>query len=260
LNLTSCGVDIYYEQYGDKGPDVLLLHGWDCDVSLWKPVVDRLSGSFHITAIDFPGHGKSGKPPEPWDAKAFARMVAGVIDQLGLQGCAVVGHSQGGRVGLRLALDYPDKFSKLIITGGTGIRPRMTAQKSIRQRSYKLMKNGLLALGKTKVFGGLPERGLNALRNRFGSADYKALSEDMRPTFVLLVNTDMTDELHTITKPTLLIWGDKDTETPLWMGEVMKREIPDSGLIVFEGADHFAYLRQPDRFCRIVSAFCKQKE
>ena len=256
LYLQSCGVDIYYEQYGDTGPDILLLHGWGCDVSLWKPVIDRLSGAFHVTALDFPGHGKSGKPPEPWDARAFARMTADVIGQLGISGCAIIGHSHGGRTALRLALDYPDALSKLIITSGSGLRAKPSAAKTLRQRSYKIMKSGLLALEKARVFGSLPERGLDALRQRFGSADYRALSKDMRGTFVLLVNTDLTDELHKISVPTLLIWGDKDTETPLWMGELMEREIPDSGLVVFEGADHFAYLREPDRFCRVVASFC----
>jgi len=55
--------------------------------------------------------------------------------------------------------------------------------------------------------------------------------------------------------PSLLIWGDRDTETPLAAARVMERLIPDAGLVVFEGAGHFAYLEQPTRFCRIVDVF-----
>ena len=77
----------------------------------------------------------------------------------------------------------------------------------------------------------------------------------MRKTFVRLVNTDLTDDLPRIRASTLLVWGDRDTETPLWMGQTMEKGIPDAGLVVLEGGTHFAYLEQPDRFCRIVKQF-----
>ena len=57
--------------------------------------------------------------------------------------------------------------------------------------------------------------------------------------------------------PVLLIWGDQDTETPIDDGRLMEQLIPDAGLVVFEGAGHFAYLEQPDRFCRIVDVFLR---
>ena len=70
-----------------------------------------------------------------------------------------------------------------------------------------------------------------------------------------LVNEDVTPLLARVRAPALLIWGDRDTETPLAAAHVMERLIPDAGLVVFEGAGHFAYLEQPARFCRIVEVF-----
>jgi len=249
------GVSIYYEQYGTAGPDVLLLHGWGCSVGLWKPITDRLSPSMRVTAIDFPGHGNSGRPPEPWDTAAFARMTADVIERLGIAGCTVIGHSHGGRVALRLALDHPELLKKLVITCGAGLRAKPTVSSNLRGRLYKSLRGGLDMLEKTKLFGEMPEQGREALRLRFGSKDYNALDAEMRKTFVLLVNTDLTDELHRVKAPTLLIWGERDTETPLWIGHVMEEKIPDAGLVVFENAGHYAYLEQPDRFARIVGQF-----
>jgi len=57
--------------------------------------------------------------------------------------------------------------------------------------------------------------------------------------------------------PVLLIWGDQDTEVPVEDGRTMERLIPDAGLVVFEGAGHYAYLEQPGRFCRIVDVFLR---
>jgi pimeloyl-ACP methyl ester carboxylesterase len=252
-------VDIYIEKRGDKGPNVLLLHGWGCDVSLWRTIVDRISAEAQVYALDFPGHGRSGALTAPWDTADYAAMTADVIRRLSIAGCMVVGHSHGGRVALRLALDAPELVGKLVITGGTGIRNRQAGKngkKTAKQTVYKVMKKTLTALDHAKVFGGLPKRGMEALRYKFGSPDYKRLKTDIdRATFIKLVNTDMTDEIHNIKKPTLLIWGDRDTETPLWMGEKMKELIPDSGLVVFEGGDHFAHIYQVDRFVAIVEAF-----
>jgi pimeloyl-ACP methyl ester carboxylesterase len=77
----------------------------------------------------------------------------------------------------------------------------------------------------------------------------------MRGTLVRLVNEDLRTLLPHLHLPVLLIWGDADSETPLADGRLMERLIPDAGLVVFEGAGHYAYLEQTGRFCRIVEVF-----
>jgi pimeloyl-ACP methyl ester carboxylesterase len=90
-----------------------------------------------------------------------------------------------------------------------------------------------------------------------GSADYRAVSGVMRGTLVRIVNEDISALLPKLKLPVLLIWGDKDTETPIADGRLMERLIPDAGLVVFEGAGHYAYLEQAARFCRIVEVFLR---
>ena len=77
----------------------------------------------------------------------------------------------------------------------------------------------------------------------------------MRKTFVKVVNYDQSELLKHIKTPTLLLWGDRDTETPLWMGQKMEQDIADSALIVLEGGSHFAYLEQAPRFQAIARQF-----
>jgi pimeloyl-ACP methyl ester carboxylesterase len=77
----------------------------------------------------------------------------------------------------------------------------------------------------------------------------------MRGTLVRIVNEDLRALLPELHLPVLLIWGEHDAEAPLEDGRLMERLIPDAGLVVFEGAGHFAYLEQPARFCRIVDVF-----
>ena len=106
-----------------------------------------------------------------------------------------------------------------------------------------------------KILGRLPERMIDRLREKYGSKDYLALDEEMRKTFVKVVNHDQAALLARIHQPTLLIWGDRDTETPLWMGQQMERDIPDAGLVIFEGGTHFAFLEQVQRFNRVARVF-----
>ncbi|MDR1599883.1 MAG: alpha/beta hydrolase [Oscillospiraceae bacterium] len=249
------GVSVYYEQSGLQGPNVLLLHGWGCDVTLWRPIIERLSPYCRVTALDLPGHGKSGRPPEPWDARAFAAMTADFVMKVGINGCHVIGHSNGGRVALRLALDRPELVGKLVLTGAAGLRGKQTTKRRVRARLYKILRGSLDGLDKLHIFGDAPEHARAKLRGVFGSADYKALDEGTRRTFVLLVNTDLEPELPNVRASVLLLWGDNDTETPLWMGRRMAELIPDAGLVTLEGGSHFAYIEQPDRFCRIALQF-----
>ena len=98
---------------------------------------------------------------------------------------------------------------------------------------------------------------MEKLRKKYGSADYNALDADMRKTFVKVISEDLRPLLPKIHASTLLVWGEKDTATPLWMGQAMEREIPDAGLVLFENDDHFAYLHQWPRFVAVVRAFLK---
>ena len=74
--LDLCGAKLHFEQYGEGKPDVLLLHGWGCSIETWKAVTDRLARHSRVTVIDFPAHGQSGRPPEPWGAHEFSEQVA----------------------------------------------------------------------------------------------------------------------------------------------------------------------------------------
>lgn len=249
------GVTIYYEQHGDIGPQVLLLHGWGCDTSLFAPITLALSRQMRATVIDFPAHGKSTRPPEPWGVPEFAELTRQLILRLGLAPCHLIAHSFGGRVALYIASHWPELVGRMMITGGAGIRKPASQQSAKRSQHYKRLKTGCEWLAKTHLFGDLPEHLAQKLRQRFGSADYNALDEEMRKTFVKVINLDLRPLLPQVQAPTLLVWGSNDTETPLWMGEVMAHEIPDAGLVVFENGTHYAYLEQWQRFVTIAQHF-----
>lgn len=258
MDFTLNGATLYYEIHGEGEP-LLLLHGWMGQINSWAPLIRDLKSSRKLIAVDFPGQGgKSPEPPEPWSVTEHMELIAALLHHLGIEQTDIVAHSFGGRVTLLLAATYPSLAGKLVITGGAGLIPKKTVKKRVRSFAYKAMRglidSGLFRnlLGNERV-----EKLRDKLRDRFGSSDYKALAPSMRGTFNRVVTQDLRFCLEKIQSPTLLIWGARDDQTPLWMGQVMEKEIKDAGLIVYEDAGHFAYLdRYPD-FLAVVKNFLK---
>lgn len=258
MQLEVCGAKVDVTVSGSAGRGVLLLHGWGCSAQMMESVRGALCEQMRVAAIDFPGHGKQGAalpPPQPWGVPEYMEMTAQIIRSLNLAPCDIVAHSFGARVAILLAATYPDLVGRMVLTGAAGIKKPQTGKATAKQRLYKGLKGAMNLAEKTHLFGSLPEKGREALVQQFGSADYKALTPQMRATFNQVIALDLTDKLSQVKAPTLLYWGAQDTETPLWMGRVMEERIPDAGLVVEEGAGHFAYLEQSAKFLRIVRSF-----
>ena len=255
MEMQISGVNMHYELSGSGEKRVVLLHGWGCSTKLMKPVADFLAKDMRVLSVDFPAHGESGRPPEPWGVPEFAACLLSMLRQLDFLPCSVIAHSFGGRVTIELAAQDETLFERLILTGAAGVKAPSTGKASKKTTTYKRLKACAELLRKTKVFAGLADRWNEALVQKYGSKDYAALDPEMRKTFVAVVNYDQTEKLPQIRNSTLLVWGDGDADTPLWMGQKMEKEIPDSALIVLEGGTHFAYLEQIGRFNAIARSF-----
>lgn len=233
-----------------SGPPLLLLHGWGASKELMAPVAERLAGRRAVIP-DLPGFGGTAPPPAAWGPGEYADWVLHLLDRLGIGSTDIVAHSNGGRIAIVLTARHPERVRRLVLTDSAGIRPRHGVRHFWRVRTFKLLR---AAAG----WGWLPGRLRAAAEQRAhqrGSADYRAASGTVRASMVRLVNADLREELARIPCATLLIWGERDEETPLGDGRLMEKLIPDAGLVVFEGAGHFAYAEQVARFCRVVDVF-----
>ncbi|MCR3956001.1 MAG: alpha/beta hydrolase, partial [Gudongella sp.] len=133
--------------------------------------------------------------------------------------------------------------------------PKRTFKYHLRVKGFKLLKK----LYTTFVFWEDKDKRMEKLYRKFGSDDYQNSSGVMRKILVRVVNENLKPILRDIKAPTLLIWGDRDDATPLYMGQIMEKEIKDSGLVVFEGAGHYSYLDDYVRFTRVMEAFFKSE-
>ena len=227
---------------------VLVLHGWGAHLEAIEPIVRALEADTRVLALDLPGFGESDPPPEAWDADDYMRFLLRFLDELGVERAHLVGHSHGGRVAICMAAEHPERVGRLLLVDAAGVPPR-------RGMKYRA-KVGVAKAGKVAGRMGEPGRRVqDSLRRRVASTDYLNASDAMRETFRRVIGQDVTERLPRIGATTLLVWGDRDDDTPLWMAERMEELIPDAGLAVFEGAGHYSYADDPARFASVARVF-----
>lgn len=244
------GVNIALDMLG-TGPVVLLLHGWGAMRQTWGQVPQALQKmGFCVMSLDFPGHGESDEPPESWTVDDYAKCVNALLEKLDVSSCFVIAHSFGGRVTIQLSNMSPELFQKIVLVDAAGVMPKRTWKYHMRVYRYKLAKK-IAKIGWINRLFLLDEK-----MKMVGSADYRALKTDvMRQTFVKVVNQDLQPSLQNIQAPTLLVWGSEDQDTPLYMAEIMEKEIQNAGLVVFQGAGHYSYLDEFARFMLVIESF-----
>lgn len=246
------GLTVKMEVTGEGRP-LILMHGWGCDHTTVRSIAAVASQTHKVYNIDFPGFGGSQEPAEVWGVERYTRLVERLVESEELANPVLVGHSFGGRVAILFA--SRNAVDKVVLVDAAGIKPRRSAAYYLKVYSFKAGKMfWQMILGKERA-----QKRIDAMRARRGSSDYTNASSMMRAILSKVVNEDLTDRLPLIKAPTLLIWGENDTATPLADAKKMSRLIPDAGLVSFPGCGHYSFLDNPSQFRAVLSSFLKSK-
>lgn len=252
MNVNINGLNINYEVLGENNTDeVLILHGWGANLQSFSPVAKHLSKNCKVYSIDFPGFGKSQEPESAYTVSDYAKLVLEFIKNMNINNPTLIGHSFGGRVIIKLVGELGYVPKNIIFVDSAGIKPKRSLSYYFKVYSFKLAKKAIYTFNNKEK----AERIIGELRKNAGSSDYKSASETMKKVFVNVVNEDLKEYLPKIKVPSLLIWGDKDLDTPLQDAKVFEKLIPNSGLVVLEGAGHYSYLDKLGDFLVIISKF-----
>jgi pimeloyl-ACP methyl ester carboxylesterase len=247
------GLKINYIDEG-KGSNVLLLHGWGGSIQTMMPVFNILKDKCRVVTLDLPGHGESSMPGKPWNSYDFAEMIKKFIELIGMKDIILFGHSHGGRIAIILSSKFTDIVKKLVLIDSAGLIAKRSMKYYWKVYSFKTLKKIYTFF----VRGESKEQKLEKFYRRFGSTDYRESQGIMRQTMVKVINDNLKDLLNGIKAPTLLVWGENDGDTPLYMGKIMEEEIKDSGLVVLKGAGHYSYVDCYDQFRAVILVFLKE--
>lgn len=244
------GVSLHYRDSGEENlRPVVIMHGWGCNVDTVRQIEDIFRGRMRTINVDLPGHGQSSEPPAVWGIEDFTRLIEQLIIRLGLEKPSLIGHSFGGRI--CILLGSRNEVDRILLVDAAGVKPRHGFNYYRKVYTFKATKHLVnLFFGKKKGSGIL-----DRMRSKKGSADYRNSSPRMRAIMSRCVNEDLKHVMPAIKAPTLLIWGENDTATPLSDAHTMKSLIPDAGLVVFPGCGHYSFLDNPFGFRSATASF-----
>jgi pimeloyl-ACP methyl ester carboxylesterase len=238
---THLGGAIFAEHLAGRAPTVLALHGWGRQRG---DLLDALAGR-EVISPDLPGFGASPAPTEAWGAARYAALVAELLRAEESGPVLVVGHSFGGRVAAHLAADHPDLVAGVVFAGTPLLRPS-------RRRTAPLPYRVVRRLRRLRL---IPESVLDSMRQRYGSADYRAATGVMRDVLVTVVNEDYRDELARIRCPVGFCWGTSDTAArPEVATEAAGIVATCAAIDIIEGAGHDVHRSHAHRLGAVIDA------
>ena len=216
------------------GTALVWAHGWGHTHQNMLPLARAMGGAARSILLDLPGFGASPLPPSAWSTADYADAIAEWLPRVAAERRIWVAHSFGCRIGLQIAARHPDAVQGLFLIAAAGLPRHRTpverARRAARRWAFRLA-------GAVTPEGPARER----LRERFGSADYRQAGR-LRPILVKAVSEDLTAVARAVRCPTVLVYGDRDSETPPELGVRFDNLIPNSRLIILRGFDHWNVL------------------
>jgi pimeloyl-ACP methyl ester carboxylesterase len=244
-------LDVHYAEQGQESV-VLLLHGWGTSLVTFNELISAWGdkGKRFIT-LDLPGFGGSEAPPVAWDVSAYASFVQNFLVKLGIDELQVViGHSLGGRIAIKGVTEGKFRPKQLVLIASAGTASTHSARSALYMIIVKMGR----ALTNIPPLSLLREQLRKGLYKVAGSSDYLNAGY-MKETFLKIVRENLTEDARKIKIPSLLVWGENDTETPLIEGRTLRGAIRDSKLDIISGAGHFVHQEKPKEVAERIVRF-----
>lgn len=280
--MVRCGRVQLHHTFGGRGSPVLLIHGLGSAGYLeWRFNLRRLAARHTVYAPDLPGFGRSEKPATArYSVPFFVRTLVRYLQEMNLRSVFVVGTSLGGGIALELALRHPRRVRKLVLVNSVGLgRPKLQpyypllALPGLGELGMRAVQRGLrvappavvrrfaarMAAADADVDELLDDAYLEQLREMFAAEGYPeaylATVRSLLSLSALARALDVSSRLPRVSMPVLLIWGGNDPLFPVENATWAHRLLPDSRLVVLEGAGHTPQAERPDEFNRAVLDF-----
>lgn len=249
------GVRLQYAEAGPAdGEPVLFLHGYTDSWFSYSQVLDRLPAGVRGLALTQRGHGDSERPECCYGLDDFVADAVTFLDALGIRRATIVGHSAGSFTAQALALQHPERVSRLVLVGsGTHATEVLHGfyEEAVQPLADPVPVEFIREFqASTAVQPLAPE-----FLDRIVAESAKLPARVWRDVLAGLLAVDVRGEQHRIRVPTLIVWGDRDAIFPRAAQQALAAGIPDAKLIVYQETGHAPHWERPDRFVRDLAQF-----
>jgi 3-oxoadipate enol-lactonase len=244
---------LYFTERG-SGPPLLLVHGLMVTGEMFEPVIGHFATRHRVIVPDLRGHGRSRRLPPPYTATHLAADLARLLDHLDIDSTAVLGYSQGGAIAQQLVLDHPEHCDRLVLACTYAFN--MATPREWLEGHLAPLLIRLLSLRRFAKFISQATKQLNTeragwLAGLIADQDQKLMLTAWRETMAF----DSRKRLVEIRCPTLVIAGSNDQGVPIHHAHMLHDGIPDSQLVIIDGADHALIWTHTDEFVRVTAEF-----
>ncbi len=229
---------------GSGNINIIFLHGWGADYKSFYFLKDLFKNcTLHFATLD--GFG-GVSAPQDISIKGYCQRLNDYIEYNKLKNIIIVAHSFGGRIAIEYASGH--NVLGLMLVDSAGIKPRFNIKKHLKIVKYKIAKRKVIA-GRMSP---------SKLEN-FGSIDYKNSNDQMKKVLNSCVKYNQKPLLTKINCPTLIVWGKKDKDTPIYMAKTLHNGIKNSKLVVMKDCGHFCFLDNQYQFFKLLDEFIRQR-
>lgn len=238
------GIRLAYERRGTGAP-LVLLHGYPLDHHLWDDVAPLLQDTFDLIVPDLRGFGGSSTVESFYTMEDMASDIAALLDQLGIQKAAIVGHSMGGYVALAFARLYPKRVTGLGLVSSQVLADAPDRKEGRYKSAAEVADKGIGSVVATMT----PKFTSNA---RLQEIARQSMERQQPAAYIgtlkaMAERVDSTPLLSSFNFPVVLVHGDADSLIPVDRAREVKAAIPNAHLVEISGAGHVPMLESPEK-------------
>lgn len=253
------GVILHYRIAGPaNGKPLVFANSLGTDARIWDAVINRLPGQYRILSYDKRGHGLSDTPPGPYGLDDHVADLLGLADQLGMAEFALVGVSVGGMIGQAIGARHAERVKALVLCDTAA---QIGTETSWNDRIDTVQRHGMAAMADAVI-----ERWFTAAFRSGHPADLagwrtmllRADPQGYAATCATVRDADLSREVPSITRPTLVVVGAEDLATPPELVEATATLIPGARFEVISGAGHIPSIEQPEVLAGLIAGFLRE--
>jgi len=222
-----------------KPTRLVWLHGWGVDHKTLLPIASFFDTETENYLLDLSGFGKSPAPKKVYDSLDYAKEIAKWLKSFKTKKPTyIIGHSFGGQTAIQIANLYPKLVNGLVLIGASGLKRKRSLFFKIKVLVFKIAAKTFKTIFGENNFAKLKSK----LVNKLGSTDYKNANEIMRKILVKVTNENLQNIASKIKAPALLIYGEKDLQTPSYFGKKYNELIKNSKFVKLQELNHYTIL------------------